>query len=447
MGEYILYVILIFIPIGGLMVYLLRKDGLPGKYINIILLLSLLIIFSFPISMEKLGRSVSLMIYVLLLAALAGYLLRARVGSFALFATPEVSAGSEHNGINTALLGPSIPVADNCDDLPSAVEPVEEGQTEKSISEDNYVELVQEEPGEDLSIGNDLGSDEPDERAALKEDNQQLPVEALEPIAAKKPDEIAEVGDEPEEAIEPDIMAEEAVQEAGLEVPGPESLSEMTAWDNQPLDKDAEENIITGANSQVEPQERNDNVGEPEMPEATNTIAGIEEMSGQESKADDELELGEQTPMVSESYSSDTGEPVSAVVPDDKAVETNAPENQVITLIDSAFACRPTNPVEAARYFEEAWHLTSNYELKHLLTVELVEIYKDNGWYKKAMSILDSFIALPNHKSDIINEISRQFDYISLLAAELDRLGISDLPVSRIPRWVRLKVDSEMNPR
>jgi len=33
-----------------------------------------------------------------------------------------------------------------------------------------------------------------------------------------------------------------------------------------------------------------------------------------------------------------------------------------------------------------------------------------------------------------------------LLTAELERLGISDLPISRVPRWVRLKVDGEMNP-
>ena len=39
------------------MAYLLYKDGLPRKYINIILILSLLIILSFPISMERLVLS------------------------------------------------------------------------------------------------------------------------------------------------------------------------------------------------------------------------------------------------------------------------------------------------------------------------------------------------------------------------------------------------------
>ena len=84
MGEYILYVIFVFVPIGGAMAYLLYKDGLPRKYINIILILSLLIILSFPISMERLGGLASLIIYVLLVAFISWYILNGRAGDLAM---------------------------------------------------------------------------------------------------------------------------------------------------------------------------------------------------------------------------------------------------------------------------------------------------------------------------------------------------------------------------
>ena len=141
------------------------------------------------------------------------------------------------------------------------------------------------------------------------------------------------------------------------------------------------------------------------------------------------------------------GKPDSTAIstPDSLEPETTSPVS-IIDLINNGFDCRDSNIEEAARYFKEAWQATSEYELKRMLTAELVEIYKECGRYSKARTILDSFIALPGHKSDIINEINRQIDYISLLTAELERLGISDLPISRVPRWVRLKVDGEMNP-
>jgi len=119
-------------------------------------------------------------------------------------------------------------------------------------------------------------------------------------------------------------------------------------------------------------------------------------------------------------------------------------EKQVINLIDSAFACREDNSQEAARYFEEAWEITADYNLKYLLTMELIAIYKDNGWYTRALSLLESFLSLPGDKSAIINEINRQIKYISLLIAELNRLGISGLPESKIPRLVRFNIDAEM---
>ena len=149
---------------------------------------------------------------------------------------------------------------------------------------------------------------------------------------------------------------------------------------------------------------------------------------------------------VSATVVEDTGINPEPVANEDNTVAAGVSEESIIKLLDRGFACRGDKLMEAVNSFEEALSLTSDYELKYLLTMELVDIYKDYGWYNRAVSILRSFIALPDHKSDIINEINQQIDYITLLATELDRLGMSNLPVSRVPRWVRLKVDAEMNP-
>lgn len=429
------------------MVYLLRKDGLPGKYISIIISLSLFIILSFPISMERFGRGASLMIYVMLLAAMTVYLIKARVGSFTVLTAPGMTSGCQTQ--NVASLECAIPVTKNTNDLASTINVIEKSEAANSINEDNHSQPIQEESSNEVPMPDEIESDEVSRSVVLKEDQENLPDDAPE-VIDQKPDEVSEVPEELKAITDPCEMVEEIAEEAGVDIEERQSLVTITAGDNQPINNDSEAPIIADAQLLVEQQDN-----DSEEPESTDdTLAGVEEILAQQSEAECQTELVEPSPVVLAPGFSDaaTGleekvmEQVSPVPSGTEVLEPRVSEEAVINLIDYAFACRSTNLAEAARYFEEAWHLTSDYELKYLLTVELVEIYKDNGWYKKAVSMLDSFIALPDHKSDIINEISRQFDYISLLAAELKRLGISDLPVSRVPRWVRLKVNAEMNP-
>ncbi len=77
MREYIIYAILIFIPIGFLMSYLLRKEGLDIKYRLVIISASLAIIMSFPILMTNMGLPIALLLYVLALAGLTLYFIKA----------------------------------------------------------------------------------------------------------------------------------------------------------------------------------------------------------------------------------------------------------------------------------------------------------------------------------------------------------------------------------
>ncbi len=460
MKEYILYVILIFIPIGGLMVYLLRKEGLPGRYINIILWLSLLIILSFPISMEKLGKSVALIIYLLLLAAMTWYLLRARIGRLALSMEPEFSTPTRINSVNTAFLETARPLPENNDIRPEGAKLITLGEAEAAISNEN--DAGDEVRADDMAPAEKIGSaenpapapeeqseelllipervreDETAESAVMPEDSRQLPASAEEPTAAASPD---GVGYELKPGAEPHETADEADKEAGVDLSERQSLLAIITGESRPNVQD--EAVLTDiASLPAEEQPGHAGDGEPLIPGSADAASGYEGWT------DYELTQVEEAPAVLDIVADDTVETGTPDLPDQKTADINAvAEEQVINLIDNAFACRSVNLDEAVRCFEEAWHLTSDYELRYLLTVELVEIFKESGGYQKAASILDSFIALPGHKSDIINEISLQLDYINLLAAELERLGIGDLPVSRIPRWVRLKVDAEMNPR
>jgi len=65
--EYAFYVILFFLPIAFGMAYLLRRDGWSWKYISVILIVALVIILTFPISMEKLGGLITFIAYLFLL--------------------------------------------------------------------------------------------------------------------------------------------------------------------------------------------------------------------------------------------------------------------------------------------------------------------------------------------------------------------------------------------
>jgi hypothetical protein len=419
MGEYILYVIFVFVPIGGAMAYLLYKDGLPRKYINIILILSLLIILSFPISMERLGGLASLIIYVLLVAFISWYILNGRAGDLAMLIS-RLSEGEQlFNNLkkNDSSVVPDVNKI-SVDDEPRLTEAIEEmPEKEETPEEKIELEISPEEKKEEISVPEaDISTDE-----GLEPDPSLIDL----PVAAS---------DEEDEELESDetgtsIEAEEKAVETQI-VTDVDVTPEADFTPEAILEEKETEEYLPEETTSLE-----DTVLQPDIDvQAEPSIQETVEPVFVDSDSDEAEEIEE----VEESEMSEKQK--------EQADITAVSQVQLLELIDNGFACRDSNREEAARCFEAAWQITSAYELKHLLTLELFEIYKECGWYSKAREILDSFIVLPGHKSDIINEINYQIDYISLLTAELERLGISDLPISRVPRWVRLKVDGEMNP-
>jgi len=415
MGEYILYVILIFIPIGGAMAYLLYKDGFPGKYINSIVFLSLLIILSFPISMERLGGLASLIIYVLLVAVTSWYILKSRVHDFVVLPSRSATGEQLINNLVDNNTSMAVEPAPEVDLTPAIIEAAPES--------DVIFEAIEVVPEPDITpeaieVVPELTPEE-DETKPVADLTPEITLE--EKQGEGHSSETAASSEDTEPPKDIDV-------EAGLLIPEtvePVLIDAGTVKFNEAEEMD-EEDPVDGVD-EVDKIEEADQVGEVDEIDEIDEIEEIEE-----------IEEIPETPL---------GKPDSTAVPplDSLEPETTSPVS-IIDLINNGFDCRDSNIEEAARYFKEAWQATSEYELKRMLTAELVEIYKECGRYGKARTILDSFIALPGHKSDIINEINHQIDYISLLTAELERLGISDLPISRVPRWVRLKVDGEMNP-
>lgn len=449
MEEYILYVILIFIPIGGAMAYLLHKDGLPGKYINIIVILSLFIVLSFPISMERLGGLASLMIYVLLIAVMSWYILKGRAGDLAL-STYRLPVGNQFINLLNRVRS-AIPVTNETpeNDESRISETIEDSREKGEMPED----IIEKGIAAEVDIITDEGLQS--ESGMVDSSAPASEADGITPIIEQEAEETPELTTEKTvESITPEIEAaltvepemDETVAEADLT---PEMDEIMSRADLTPdevetvpevaltpeviLEEKQEEEHLPEAAASSEETELPKDIDvevEPLIPEAVEPTPADAET--------DKIEAISEPPIEEQ-------DSASISIPDSSEPKKTS-RVPIIELIDNGFACRDSNREEAARYFEEAWQTTSDSELRYMLTMELVEIYKDSGWYSEARAILNSFIALPGHKSDIINEINRQIDYISLLTAELERLGLSDLPISRVPRWVRLKVDGEMNP-
>lgn len=75
MREYIMYVILVFLPIGAVMAYLLHREGVSRRNISMVVIISWLIIVTFPLIIAKLGTFIALLTYIVVILVMTRYLL------------------------------------------------------------------------------------------------------------------------------------------------------------------------------------------------------------------------------------------------------------------------------------------------------------------------------------------------------------------------------------
>ncbi|MDD4803175.1 MAG: hypothetical protein PHF24_09590, partial [Syntrophomonas sp.] len=121
--------------------------------------------------------------------------------------------------------------------------------------------------------------------------------------------------------------------------------------------------------------------------------------------------------------------------------------DEINKLIDMGFIRKSAKQYEdAVRNFALACELTRDAELKYLLTMEILNLYKDLGRYEEAENLLNINIynGKNNLQPDIINEMNRQLSFMRILRAELSRLSIPDTPLAKVPRLVQLNVSAKM---
>lgn len=404
MQEYIFYVVLVFLPIGAVMAYLLRKENLAWSYIVIIEAVSLLVIISFPISMENLGVFLSFAIYIVCLLLLTGYFLYSQKDSSVI---PEQSSNA------SALLPAEQGQIDNKDDNFASIPLITPEQETSSIETTDKQIIINDSPvaenaheDDEQQFKDNMADDETqgdliqgightdlesDDIEYFNEDN----VQEIENVEIK-PDIIDDNSENKAELITIKISPEEILAEE-VDKGNTEEIA-----DYEIIIKETDEGEVTG----------------------TEVYQGNEDLNVEDEPL--KLDITEK----------------SKNAPVNNAAGTE--ENIVPMLIDSGFSCRNDKLQEAGEYFARAWHLTSDNELKYLLTIELSQIYKESGQYSKAEEILRQFAVSIDERPDIIEEIHRQLTEIKLLVTELNRLGLGELPLSRIPRWIRLKVGEEM---
>jgi|GEM_PF-5217481 len=346
MFEYVFYVTLVFLPIAGVITYLLRKDGVMMRDIAIIILVALAIIIFFPVSIERLGIEVSLGIYMFILLLMGIYVFKAM----------EKSYFTASNGCTASFKGENLSVSDNLNNYAETV--ADKGTVPVAVAEDSNANVKNVLSGNADSANRERGQ---------------------EPVPS-----------EPTQAKEPDLLNEEQDVSEQIELKTSANAEEHLNCDVDAAGSDPGD-IAT--NLQVE---------KPASGERKDSAAG-------------------------------------------KVSEVSDESDVVIELLEQAFCYKKRdNLQEAADCFRQAWEITDEAELKYILTLELFNICKDLGWYGEAEDILKRYVASDKVSSEAREEINNKLFYIRLITRELEHLGIDNIPLSKVPRLVRLRVAEEM---
>lgn len=393
MKEYIFYVLLIFMPIGAIMVKILLGQGLPAKNIAYIVLASLSIVVSFPISIERLGAFLAFVTYAIVLALIIVYLVKLEKQIY-----PEV----ETNLSSPAII---IPALDNND-----------GSNKNTVISNNTIM--------EITATNWL-----ENKIIASEQSLEVPQDNLNAEPSITSDDLPG-------GVEVEIEHEEVIPD-NVEMPGAEDLDEPVNYEKMPetYEEKAEE---------VEEDEKSvDNIDDVEP---------IEEIEPIEPVVTEEFNT-EPTPIIEEETTAPVIEAALVTTNEiDEPVEIEKKENQVIdeTLplqLDTAFQLKDAGDYnKSIEYFLIIWQNSKDYDLKYLITMELVELYKLIGLYSLAQDLLMKFSnEVQGLNTYIVEGIKRELTFINLLQEEISRLKLDQVPLEKLPRWVKIKVAEMLN--
>lgn len=379
MWEYFTYVFLVFIPIASVMFYILKKNNLSLPNIWTIIVLSFIIIITFPVSVTKIGTLAAITLYCIILAGLSLYLLRSDT-DYSLEAEPGDKNVLDISFNSMQELGPDeiIVLADiaymnnnqtvqgmaQADGYNEGEEKVEAKKSAETHNTDKFKENVK------ISLDEQKASSEENIAEGMVEENKEI---QLLPVQ------------------ETDFGKEESFDEiAGYILDAGEKEQAMF------LEDDIEDMAETGQDIETaEVQQENNN------------------------RIKEETHAGE--------------------------VYNNAKDDEIINILDKGFAAKIASDFKSAfEYFYAAWFSTSDLELKYMLTAELAELSKILGWYSQGEEILVKFIDEAFLNDAMKNEAERMLMSIRLIEQEIRRLNLNEVPFSKLPRLVKVKVEEEM---
>lgn len=385
MREYIIYAILIFLPLGFFMAYFLNKQGFNKKQIICFTIAALAAVILFPISAARMGTTPTGIIFVFILALLSWQIMKA-----------EQSAKDEEVGEHPEATQPELltPYANIPTDLVLA-ETAATSETDTTVSEGLQIP-DQDKPETDMI---QFIRSATDEDACVPEGELSAIVDNMENgysptgIGNEISEQMADSEDKGMEQKDPeDYMAEDD-----------ETALEAEIDDSAP---DQDSVIIADEFNQEEIHE--------EPPSETESLPDTE--GGNEKENDTAVEV------------------INEIDGKDNTPAINR-------MIDAGFENKINGNVpETVRCFEAAFQQTDSADLKYLLSQELVLHYEILGQYTNAINTINNTIGSGLVPTAGLNQAQHKLEYLQRMVEELERLGMGEVPVSEVPRLVKIKV-------
>lgn len=373
MREYIFYVLLVFVPICMLMIKILHNYGLSKKNIAYMVIISLVIILTFPISTEKLGLFLALPLYIAV---------------FFLIVLSMVKVSGATSSETNSLASPH----------------------ELSVSKNHKIDSNKQELKTESLIDKDKGKEE-----EVKED-----IKAAENLDLSR-----------KTTIEETIAQEDKPKINGTTTTKELSESKVTAIfaDEPPL-----ENPLELSEGQVRESLAEE---EPDPYKGNDEINKLVELNGKLEGA--AIKEAEEDKVAEEAIKEKDG----PIKEDEKEKDAELDLN---TFIESAFENKIAGDIEVAtNQFQYIWENSKEDDLRYLITLELVELHKLLGQYGEAQVLLTNFLQeVPKDTKEGL-EINWQLNYITLIRDEISRLGLKEVPLPKLPRWIKVKITDQLN--
>lgn len=385
MREYFLYTLLVFLPIAAVMFYILKSYRLSFSAIWSILVLSFIIIITFPVSITKIGTIFTIVVYCIVLGGLSIYLMQYDDG-----------CSLENNSEGKA------------ESWGFGLDKVQNGLPGEEALPVNILSPTLATDGEEIAAVMEITDKEAKKDICGVVENGGL---------KKEPREKAEDMDGKQVLIPPEELAfddkEEEFFEVTAEVTGDEAEKEET--EDAAVDEGEEAACQEASWTEVADGEESRLVveGEEKASEMIAQAAATDEDKGANREGNDRSIAGEK-------------------------------ELRIIELLDSGFAAKTVSDFNNAfACFYEAWQDTDDSELKYMLALELAEMSTILGWYSQGEEILVKCINEALLNEAMRKELEKKRVWLEIIQKEMRKLKLEEVPYSRLPRLVKVKAEEE----